>query len=414
MSLLKPPPAKKPSRRIPLSAQVAGKGRDEMSPRPASKGNAPGKGSSPGKGAPLKEGTRRRAARDTAREERAKGGKAQIVRLAEAAAAASPHPGPLPGETPEATLIRLQRVIAAQKWDIDGFAEQRDELLARLARLARLERLETGLTAKDRDVAAAEERRLAAEREAARLRAERDQAEPLLRVAGETLAALAPLLESTTWIVARPVFAHLLTGLGLLDPAHYLRQCAAAGEKVRADEAVWHYLDRGEALGLSPHPLFHPVFYRAQLPPTLTPPNLFAHYLIAAWREGYLPHPLFDAAYYVRHEAGETAGLLNPWLHFVKVGAALGLAPHPLFLPRYYAAQAGLDETDSLTLLRHYFEEGGRAGLSPSPLFDPGFYRRRYPDVDPGIDPLLHYLAHGDLQGRMPNIGSTPNSTAPR
>lgn len=53
--------------------------------------------------------------------------------------------------------------------------------------------------------------------------------------------------------------------------------------------------------------------------------------------------------------------------------------------------------------VRHYLSSGEAAGLAPSRGFNPVFYRRRYDDlvnVPPG-GLLLHYLKHGQAEGRL-------------
>jgi hypothetical protein len=61
---------------------------------------------------------------------------------------------------------------------------------------------------------------------------------------------------------------------------------------------------------------------------------------------------------------------------------------------------------------------GDRAGLGrlrtmrvllTSGLFDPDFYREKYPDIrEAGVDPLAHYVEHGDREGRAPNPAFLP------
>ena len=51
--------------------------------------------------------------------------------------------------------------------------------------------------------------------------------------------------------------------------------------------------------------------------------------------------------------------------------------------------------------LTHYLTEGFKQGKLPSLDFDPDVYYRLYPDVEvAGINPLLHYVAHGKAEGK--------------
>lgn len=71
------------------------------------------------------------------------------------------------------------------------------------------------------------------------------------------------------------------------------------------------------------------------------------------------------------------------------------------FDPRYYARQAGLADDDGALVARHYLDEGWRAGLDPGPDFSTDGYLRAHPDVAAAcINPLLHYLYDGCVEGR--------------
>jgi diadenosine tetraphosphate (Ap4A) HIT family hydrolase len=51
----------------------------------------------------------------------------------------------------------------------------------------------------------------------------------------------------------------------------------------------------------------------------------------------------------------------------------------------------------------HYVAHGGQEGRNPSPRFDSARYLSRYPDVaNSGENPLVHYLTHGRAEGRTP------------
>ncbi len=143
------------------------------------------------------------------------------------------------------------------------------------------------------------------------------------------------------------------------------------------DQAVWHYLQQGAALGLSPGPLFDGPWYLANNP---------------------------DVA-----KAG-----LNPLLHYLDSGHVEGRPTCPVAAPElvaqigasdlfdaewYQATQApevGLDKA-----AQHYLQEGAARGLSPSSLFDGPWYLANNPDVAAaGLNPLLHYLDSGIFEKR--------------
>jgi glycosyltransferase involved in cell wall biosynthesis len=54
-------------------------------------------------------------------------------------------------------------------------------------------------------------------------------------------------------------------------------------------------------------------------------------------------------------------------------------------------------------LLAYYCRQGWRLGDQPNPYFDPSFYLATNQDVArAGVNPLLHYILHGDKEGRDP------------
>ncbi|WP_428392880.1 hypothetical protein [Lichenicoccus sp.] len=179
----------------------------------------------------------------------------------------------------------------------------------------------------------------------------------------------------------------------LFDRAFYLDRyadVAAAGI-----DPLQHFLAFGLHENRTPHPLFDPHFYAAQLPPSPhTPPLL--HYLRHGTPD---PHPLFDTAHYLAQFAPGDLDGQPPLLHFLTVGHLADLSPNPLFDAAYYRRsnpQAGpLIEHPLL----HYVVHGWRQGCRPHPLFDPAYYLRMRPDVAAaGIDPLAHYLQHGHAE----------------
>ncbi|OYV35227.1 MAG: hypothetical protein B7Z81_09005 [Acidocella sp. 20-61-6] len=74
-----------------------------------------------------------------------------------------------------------------------------------------------------------------------------------------------------------------------------------------------------------------------------------------------------------------------------------------LFLADWYVerhpelAKPGADQ------LGYFCKIGWRQGDLPNPYFDPGYYLAANPDVArAGLNPLLHYVTHGDKEGRDP------------
>src|ERR1019366_4174003 len=76
------------------------------------------------------------------------------------------------------------------------------------------------------------------------------------------------------------------------------------------------------------------------------------------------------------------------------------------FDEEYYRRQ--LDErgiaTGGTDLLLHYIKDGALLGLDPNDHFSSRYYLGTYPDVAAAkLNPLWHYIAHGQFEGRSPS-----------
>jgi hypothetical protein len=65
----------------------------------------------------------------------------------------------------------------------------------------------------------------------------------------------------------------------------------------------------------------------------------------------------------------------------------------------------------------HYLEHGAMEGYDPSPVFSTNAYKARYPDVAvAGVNPLVHYIKYGRQEGRIlstnPEIGNGQSKPA--
>ncbi|WP_374665738.1 hypothetical protein [Ramlibacter sp.] len=88
------------------------------------------------------------------------------------------------------------------------------------------------------------------------------------------------------------------------------------------------------------------------------------------------------------------------------------------FDPAFYARQLALplqrfSERSRLRLLAHYITVGWREGKSPSAQFDVASYLALNPDVAAaGMEPLRHYLVHGQAEGRPLRAHTAPQADA--
>lgn len=169
-------------------------------------------------------------------------------------------------------------------------------------------------------------------------------------------------------------------------------------------DPLQHFLESGMNEGRSPHPVFDPAFYAAQMPPEAAGEAPFLHYLRCGALNRLDPHPLFDTAHYIaQNEAGTLFGQL-PLLHFLTVGTRAQLSPNPLFDTAYYRRANRLGFEHPRHPLLHYIEDGWREGCRTHPLFDPSHYLRLRPDIaQAGVDPLAHYLRQGRLEAASPH-----------
>ena len=87
-------------------------------------------------------------------------------------------------------------------------------------------------------------------------------------------------------------------------------------------------------------------------------------------------------------------------------GDAAGLDPSPYFATRWYKTRyPDWADQGAATALEDFVAPRAQgAGRQPHPLIDPDWYLARYPDLAGyGADVTLHFLRHGDAEGRAPS-----------
>jgi hypothetical protein len=152
---------------------------------------------------------------------------------------------------------------------------------------------------------------------------------------------------------------------GIFDADYYTLQ--AQQKFTSIEKAIEHYLERGCADKLNPHPLFDTKFYlETYKDVTKAGVNPLVHYVTQGGFENRKPCEHFDSALYLSENPNVKALKDNPLSHFIMTGAA--------------------------------------EGRKPSAVFDTAFYLKQYPDVkDSGVNPLIHYITKGQTEGRRPN-----------
>ncbi|MEI4474177.1 rhamnosyltransferase WsaF family glycosyltransferase [Frigidibacter sp. MR17.24] len=172
----------------------------------------------------------------------------------------------------------------------------------------------------------------------------------------------------------------------LFDPGAYLDAALARGlDRIWPCDALIHYLEIGEALGLRPCCFFNPAQYRARH--MSAPGSALRHYVREGAAAGYDPSPAFPAAWYRR-----THGVSAPdaLAHFCTLGMAEGRAPHPLLDVDWYRARHRL--ATAADAVRHYVSKGFAQDLDPHPLVSTRFIAAQLPAGRTGDTAVERYF----------------------
>ncbi len=224
-----------------------------------------------------------------------------------------------------------------------------------------------------------------------------------------------------------------------------------ADVRLAAMDPLEHYILYGEDEGRLPASNFCPSLYRRRYPrSTASASNLFLHFLETGRDKGYLatpPRPAeqadderpaelelirqgIDVEYYLRSNPDVAAAGIDPGLHYLHFGEAEGRRPAPGFDPVYYREHNADLAGAPFNLFWHYLFAGraeGREGRGTFPAeLDPAehadllatllrphvsaaYYNAAYPDIAAArLDPVAHYIAHGEAEGRRPNADFDP------
>jgi len=193
----------------------------------------------------------------------------------------------------------------------------------------------------------------------------------------------------------------------LFDPDWYRAQLDSADLAAPRD-LMLHYVRKGAAQGLSPHPLFDAGWYLAQLPsppqPDQTP---LEHFLLEGGIQGYSPHPLFDSQFYLDENPDVEESGINPLLHFLSSGASENRNPNRYFDTGWYRACHLQDEPADQNPLIHYIQFGAAQDFNPSEQFDSHWYRSQpavLADLEDGgkATALAHFVTIGMRSGLAP------------
>jgi glycosyltransferase involved in cell wall biosynthesis/SAM-dependent methyltransferase len=192
---------------------------------------------------------------------------------------------------------------------------------------------------------------------------------------------------------------------------------------------------------------FDEAFYRSANPDVPAGSDVIAHYCQHGWREGRDPSALFKTRYYLDTNPDVRACGINPFVHYIVAGAAesrravpdmraeraaestgpsvqrkrshrdidaevVAILASGMFDEDYYRAQYP-DLARVRDPIRHYCEHGWGELRNPCSSFNTSFYLQSSPDIrDVGINPFLHYVTSGVLEGRpaRPGANVTPGA----
>ncbi len=178
---------------------------------------------------------------------------------------------------------------------------------------------------------------------------------------------------------------------GLFDREWFLAQnpdLPAAGA-----DPLTHFHRYGWREGRWPNPYFDPGWYLQQnrdVRQSGCDPLL--HYAGYGELEGRKPIAHFDPEWYrIRYKIPADRLCLAHFLQYRRTG---DFSPVPEFDPVYYLRQSPDVAAAGLDPFEHYMVIGATEGRAPSAGFDTGYYRDRYLRHLPEVNPLLHYRQH--------------------
>jgi GT2 family glycosyltransferase/glycosyltransferase involved in cell wall biosynthesis len=154
-------------------------------------------------------------------------------------------------------------------------------------------------------------------------------------------------------------------------------------------DPIVHFVHHGLTDNRDPNRFFASGWYLGQYPDVrASGMHPLVHYLQSGAAELRDPGPDFDAAWYVNQHPDAAA---NPLLYHISIGQAHG---HPTRPPTNgYKPPVSQPRPDEAGLIK-----------AMDGFFDATWYQERYPDItDGGLEPIMHFIRHGIVEGRDPN-----------
>jgi len=192
----------------------------------------------------------------------------------------------------------------------------------------------------------------------------------------------------------------------LFDPNYYRIQYST-GEPANP---LLHYCHVRSDDAQSTHILFEPTWYHKQLSDAKEADQPLLHYLRVGWREKWSPHPLFDVIWYLDQYPDVAKANINPFRHYLCQGWMEERNPHPLFDGKWYIERNADVAYMGVNPLLHFCSVGWQERRNPHPLFDTKWYLDQNRDVEEaGLNPLIHYVQSGWSEKRSTHPLFDPN-----
>jgi hypothetical protein len=152
--------------------------------------------------------------------------------------------------------------------------------------------------------------------------------------------------------------------LGLFDAEYYFGRLGFA-----VGDALRHFQEVGDRMGLDPSPYFSTLFYKARHPDWASQGATSALQDFLQRENGgrfRQAHPMIDPLSYLARYPDVAAAGVSPTIHFAQHGDAEGRVPSDDFDAAFYArCYLPLGQTGAFA---HYARSGQAAGLLPKPL----------------------------------------------
>ena len=168
-----------------------------------------------------------------------------------------------------------------------------------------------------------------------------------------------------------------------------------------------HYIKNGYSGKFDPNPVFNSNLYIESYLKTIgSTINPLQHYISFGEKLGYLPNLLFNPTWYRNNNPDVLKEEINLLQHFLLYGAAEGRLPSIHFDTKWYFNRYPEVRNNRINPLSHFMIMGHTGKFNPNPFFDASWYLNKYLSQNPEIgkiNPLLHYLSSGKVEGNFPN-----------